>query len=79
MLWPFKKSGDALSLETKLELLARIGFKLDEPFGVEELLSSWPREEFEKPGFSFVLVGLGMTEEQPPWRNHLPDGVALRY
>jgi hypothetical protein len=59
-----------LSLESKLEILARGGLKLEAPFTVEHLLKSWKRSEFEKRGFDLVLVGLGMSEEQPPWRNH---------
>jgi hypothetical protein len=43
---------------------------LEEPFTAEDLLTSWSREEFEEPGFAMILVGLGMTEEQPPWRQH---------
>ncbi|MBF0548421.1 MAG: hypothetical protein HQM08_28555 [Candidatus Riflebacteria bacterium] len=59
-----------LTLEEKLDLLTECGFKLNTPFTVENLLASWPRNEFEKPGFSLVLVSLGMTEEQEPWGNH---------
>jgi len=74
MPWPFhfisKKAPFKGTLEAKLEHLARAGFRLEEPFTAEDLLASWSREEFEKPGFSMVLVGLGMTEEQPPWRQH---------
>lgn len=58
------------TLERKLELLAECGFVLHPPFTVEDLLASWPRAEFEKPGFGLTLVGLGMTEEREPWRNH---------
>jgi len=39
-------------------------------FTAQDLLESWPREEFEKPGFNLALIGLGMTEERAPWRNH---------
>jgi len=74
MSWPFSfRSGKAPfkgTLEAKLEFLARFGFRLEEPFKAEDLLTSWSREEFEEPGFTLVLVGLGMTEEQPPWRRH---------
>ncbi len=59
-----------LSLEQKLDLLAGCGMKLDAPFTVQDLLTSWRREQFEAPGFNLTLVGLGMTEERPPWRNH---------
>jgi len=58
------------TLEQKLALLADCGFALAQPFSVDDLLESWDRAEYEKPGFDLVLVGLGMTEEQEPWRNH---------
>ncbi|MBI2688730.1 MAG: hypothetical protein HYX27_20705 [Acidobacteria bacterium] len=65
-----KISAKPLSLERKLEILAGCGLKLEAPFTVADLLESWKREDFEKRGFDLVLVGLAMTEEQPPWRNH---------
>jgi hypothetical protein len=68
----FKKEPSPSSLEEKLDLLARFGFRLEEPFTVDDLLTSWSRDVFEKPGFNMILVGLGMTEEKPPWRNHCP-------
>ncbi|MGA2217889.1 MAG: hypothetical protein ABSG51_07375 [Terracidiphilus sp.] len=74
MYWPFSSPSEKApfkgTLEEKLDFLERIGFRLEEPFTAEDLLTSWSREEFEKPGFSLALVGLGMTEEQPPWRKH---------
>jgi hypothetical protein len=60
----------SLTLEQKLEILAECGLRLAPPFTVPDLLESWPRGAFEKPGFAMTLVGLGMTEERPPWRNH---------
>ena len=54
----------------KLEILTECGLSLAPPFTAQDLLESWPREEFEKPGFNLTLIGLGMTEERPPWRNH---------
>jgi len=59
-----------LTLEHKLEVLADCGLKLADPFTPEELLKSWDRSEYEGPGFDMVLMGLGITEEQEPWRNH---------
>jgi len=59
----------SLTMEQKLEVLADCGLKLSDPFKSEDLLESWGREKYEKPGFDLVLVGLGMTEEQEPWRN----------
>lgn len=67
----FKKRPKELpSLEQKLDVLAGGGLSLAPPFTVEDLLESWPREEFEKPGYDLTLIGLGMSEKQPPWRNH---------
>ena len=59
-----------MTLEQKLEVLAGCGLKLSDPFTVDDLLRSESREEYENPGFDSVLVGLGLTEEQKPWRNH---------
>lgn len=71
MLRFFRKGPkEALTLERKLEILAECGLRLAAPFTVQDLLESWSRENFEKPGFNLTLVGLGMTEERPPWRNH---------
>ena len=59
-----------MTLEQKLEVLASCGLRLAEPFTCDDLLKSWNRVDYEKPGYDLVLVGLGMTEEQEPWRNH---------
>jgi hypothetical protein len=64
-------TGDLVAtLEQKLEVLASCGFRLAEPFTCDDLLKSWSRADCEKPGYDLVLVGLGMTEEQEPWRSH---------
>jgi hypothetical protein len=60
----------AKTLEEKLAILKTCGLQLAPPFTVDSLLSSWNRAEYEKDGYDLVLVGLGMTEEQEPWRNH---------
>ena len=65
-----RRSKEPLTLEQKLAILAECGLSLAAPFTVQDLLASWSREQFEEPGFLMTLVGLGMTEEQPPWRNH---------
>ncbi len=70
-MWPFtsnhKKATDT-SLEEKLNFLVGHGFRLEEPFGVDDLLKNWTRKQYEKTGFESVLVGLGDFEGQPPWR-----------
>ncbi len=58
------------TLEAKLAILAECGLTLSPEFTVDDLLESWDRQEFEQPGYDLVLVGLGMTEEEPPWRPH---------
>ena len=63
-------SNKTLTMEQKLEVLANCGLRLSDPFKPADLLTSWGREDYEKPGFDLVLVGLGMAEEQEPWRNH---------
>jgi hypothetical protein len=67
---PPNKSAAPLTLEEQLSILNQCGLKLSAPFDVDELLTSWPREEYEASNFDLVLVGVGMTEERPPWRNH---------
>ncbi len=58
------------TLEQKLAVLADGGFRLAEPFTGDDLLQSWDRVDYEKPGYDLILVALGMTEEQEPWRPH---------
>lgn len=60
----------ARTLEAKLADLEKCGLRLSSSFTVKDLLESWPRQEFEKEGYELTLVGLGMTEEREPWRNH---------
>jgi hypothetical protein len=59
-----------MTLEQKIAVLADCGLKLSEPFTVDDLLTSWDRVDYERSGYNLTLVGLGMTEEQEPWRNH---------
>lgn len=58
------------TLEQRLELLAQCGIHLNPPFTVDDLLKMFDRSEYEKLGWDMVLVGLGTTEEEEPWRNH---------
>jgi hypothetical protein len=57
-------------IEDKLRALAECGLRLREPFGVPDLVKAWGREALDAPGFNLTLVGLGMTEEAPPWTPH---------
>ena len=55
------------TLEEKLAALATCGITLRPEFSVDDLLSSWGRAQYEEPGFDMTLVGVGMTQEEPPW------------
>lgn len=59
-----------MTLEEKLNTLARDGLSLAPPFSIEDLLKSWDRADLEADGYDLTLVSLGMTEERPPWRHH---------
>lgn len=56
------------TLEQKLEALASCGITLRPEFSVGDLLRSWDRAEYEEPGYSMTLVGVGMMQEEPPWK-----------
>ena len=56
------------TIEERLAVLESCGFKLAAPFTINDLLKSWSREEYEVRQWDTILVGLGMTEEAPPWR-----------
>ena len=57
-------------LEEKLSILEECGIKLAAPFTVNDLLESYSRADYEKAGFEKLLIVLGITEEQEPYRNH---------
>lgn len=59
-----------MTLEQKLAELSECGLKLGNPFKPEDLLASLDRATLENQGYDLVLIALGMTEEQAPWRNH---------
>jgi hypothetical protein len=59
-----------MTIEEKLEALARCGLKLKDEFGVPDLVESWGREALDEPGWNLALVCLGVAEEKPPWTPH---------
>ena len=59
-----------MTIEEKLNALARCGLKLKDQFGVADLAESWGREALDEPGWNLTLVCLGMTQEEPPWTPH---------
>ena len=62
-----KPKEPSLSLEEKLSILEECGIKLAAPFTIDDLID---RVGYEKGDYKNLLIGLGMTEEQEPYRNH---------
>jgi hypothetical protein len=59
-----------VTIEEKLDALARCGLRLKDQFGVPDLVGSWGREALDKAGWNMALVCLGMTQEERPWTPH---------
>jgi hypothetical protein len=66
---PTQVSG-ANTLEDKLATLKTCGLQLSDPFTTKDLLKSIDRKTYEEPGYDLVLVGLGGSEEQEPFRDY---------
>jgi len=56
-------SNSMLTLEQKLEILARSGFTFDMTSTIKSMLSEFTREDYERPGFDLVLIALGERED----------------
>jgi hypothetical protein len=65
-----KKARGPDTLEGKLRVLEKYGLRLAKPFTVDSLLAVFDRDEYEKPGYGTVLVGLGTAEDEEPFRQH---------
>lgn len=52
-------------MEAKLATLKKCGIDFTPPYTVKDLLESYSRQELEKPGYDWVLIGLGSSEEEP--------------
>ena len=64
-----RKTGSpaSLPLEVQLSELAGAGIRLRPEFGVETLLESFPREEYEGNPYNLLMFRLGGTLERQPW------------
>lgn len=56
-----------MKLEQQLEKLAELGLSLNEGVTVDDLLYSFPREEYEEEPFRLILFMLGSFVEREPW------------
>jgi hypothetical protein len=57
----------SVPLEAQLSELARAGIRLRAEFGIETLLESFPREEYEGNPYHLLMFRLGGTLEREPW------------
>ncbi|MFE6664932.1 hypothetical protein ACFVFH_15410 [Streptomyces sp. NPDC057697] len=60
-------------LEDQLDRLAELGLPLAADRTVDELLYSWPREEYERKPFDLLLFALGCAVEEEPWERWFCD------
>src|SRR5438477_5697649 len=56
-----------MKIEAQLAELAELGLTLEPGVAVDDLLSSFDREAFEKRPFDLLLVLLGSEVERKPW------------
>lgn len=59
-----------LTLDEKLAILARGGFRIAAPFTIDEVVPVYDRAALEKPGFDRLLCQLGAEDQQPPHRHY---------
>ncbi len=70
----FKKSKH-LALEDQLDALADLGIQLNPGITIDDMLYSYPREEFERTPFEVVLFVLGIEVERKPWGRYFSNQV----
>lgn len=59
--------GDPIPIETQIEELKQAGLTLAPGRTIEELLSSWSREEYERDPYGLLLFMYGSEVEEEPW------------
>lgn len=62
-----------MKLEAQIEKLAELGLPLNPGITVEDLLVSWPREEYEQAPFDTILFTYGIEVEEKPWGRFFCD------
>ncbi len=56
-----------MKLETQIEKLAEIGLHLSDGVTVDDIVYSFPRQEFEDNPFDLILFSYGIEVEREPW------------
>ncbi|MBK7406271.1 MAG: hypothetical protein IPJ41_17110 [Phycisphaerales bacterium] len=64
-----------LALEEQLETLAAHGIRLLPGRTIDELVASWPREQYESEPFSLLLFMLGVEVEEAPEGGFFSDDL----
>lgn len=59
--------GPNIRLETQIDALKRGGLTLAPGRTIEELLTSWPREDYESDPYNLILFMYGSDVEAEPW------------
>lgn len=59
--------GPNIRLETQIDALKRAGLTLAPGRTIEELLTSWPREDYESDPYNLILFMYGSDVEAEPW------------
>lgn len=64
---------DVPALEQQIEDLANAGLRLNAAVTIDDLLHSFPREEFEGAPYTTLLFLFGVEIEREPWGRHFSD------
>ena len=68
-------SKNAISLETQINELSKSGISLNEGIGIEDLLVSYDREEYESRPYDTIIFIYGSEVEEEPWGRFISDNV----
>jgi len=66
-------SNEVVTLEEQISQLSEIGISLSEGVTLEDLLISYPREEYESSPYDLILFVYGVEVEEPPWGRYICD------
>jgi len=69
------KSKNAISLETQINELSKSGISLNKGIGIEDLLVSYGREEYENSPYDTIIFIYGSEVEEEPWGRFISDNV----
>ena len=62
-----------MKLELQVDKLSALGLPLNPGISIDDLLLSFPRDEYEATPFDLILFAYGMEVESEPWGRHVCD------